>query len=69
MNEQIRELIRQADSLARAIEPDLKEVARYNRIRDEKFAELIVRECMSNLYLNGYDDAMMQIKQHFGVEE
>ena len=34
----------------------------------EKFARLIVRECMSNLYLNGYDDAMMQIKQHFGVE-
>ena len=34
----------------------------------EKFAELIVRECMSNLYLNGYDDAMMQIKKHFGVE-
>ena len=34
----------------------------------EKFAELIVKECMSNLYLNGYDDAMMQIKQHFGVE-
>ncbi len=35
----------------------------------ERFAELIVRECMSNLYLNGYDDAMMQIKQHFGVEQ
>jgi hypothetical protein len=34
----------------------------------QKFAELVVRECMSNLYLNGYDDAMMQIKQHFGVE-
>jgi hypothetical protein len=34
----------------------------------EKFAELIVRECMSNLYLNGYDDAVMQIKKHFGVE-
>ena len=33
-----------------------------------KFAELIVKECMSNLYLNGYDNAMMQIKQHFGVE-
>ena len=33
-----------------------------------RFAELIVKECMSNLYLNGYDDAMMQIKQHFGVE-
>ena len=34
----------------------------------EKFAELIVRECMSNLYLNGYDDSVMQIKKHFGVE-
>jgi len=35
----------------------------------EKFAELIVRECMSNLYLNGYDDAMIQIQRHFGVGE
>lgn len=34
----------------------------------EKFAELIVKECMSNLYLYGYDDAMFQIKQHFGVK-
>ena len=34
----------------------------------QKFAELIVQECMSTLYLNGYDDAMMQIKQHFGVK-
>jgi hypothetical protein len=24
---------------------------------------------MSNLYLHGYDDAMNQIKEHFGVEE
>lgn len=35
----------------------------------ERFAELIVRECMTNLYLNGYDDAMIQIEKHFGVEE
>ena len=35
----------------------------------QKFAELIVRECMRNLYLNGYDDAMLQIQKHFGVEE
>ena len=33
-----------------------------------KFAELVVRECMSNLYLNVYDDAVMQIQKHFGVE-
>jgi hypothetical protein len=30
-------------------------------------AELIIRECMSNLYLNGYDDAMMQIKEDFQI--
>jgi hypothetical protein len=35
----------------------------------EKYAELVVKECMSNLYLNGYDDAMMQIKEHFGIKE
>ena len=34
-----------------------------------KFAELIVQECMSNLYLHGYHDAREQIKKHFGVEE
>ena len=34
-----------------------------------RFAELIVRECMTNLYLNGYDDAVIQIQKHFGVEE
>ena len=34
----------------------------------QKFAELIVGECMSNLYLHGYDDARQQIQKHFGVE-
>ena len=60
MNDQIQELIKQAgtDISGKWISVD----------NAEKFAELIVRECMSNLYLNGYDDAMMQIKQHFGVE-
>ena len=42
---------------------------KYPRLEDyEKFAELIVGECMSELYLHGYDDARTQIKQHFGVE-
>ena len=60
MNDQIQELIKQAgtDVSGKWISID----------NAEKFAELIVRECMSNLYLNGYDDAMMQIKKHFGVE-
>ena len=36
--------------------------------RIDQLADLIVRECMYNLYLNGYDDAMNQIKEHFGME-
>ena len=61
MNDQIQELIKQAgtDVSGKWISID----------NAEKFAELVVRECMSNLYLNGYDDAMMQIKEHFGIKE
>ena len=44
MNERIYLHARKADALAREIEPDLREVVRYQRIRDEKFAELIVRD-------------------------
>ena len=36
--------------------------------RVDQLANLIVRECMYNLYLNGYDDAMHQIKEHFGIK-
>ena len=34
----------------------------------DQLANLIVQECMHNLYLNGYDDAMNQIKDHFGIK-
>ena len=69
MNERIRELAEQArDYVADAIELGFPQ-DQIDDIRDEKFAELIVQECMSELYLHGYDDARTQIKQHFGVEE
>jgi hypothetical protein len=58
MNERIRELMVQADYPA----PELA-------LRAQKLAKLIVRECMSDLYLNGYDDAMIQVQKHFGIEE
>ena len=45
MNEKIYKLSKQADDLARTIVPDLRDIPVYNRVRDEKFAELIVREC------------------------
>ena len=66
MNERIRELAKQA------YEDVIKNTPSFlvtKELYEQKFAELIVEECMSNLYLHGYDDARQQIKQHFGVEE
>lgn len=40
----------------------------YSEFDHNKFAELIVQECIATLHLHGYDDAMDQVKQHFGVE-
>jgi len=60
MNERIREL----HSQCKVCDKDTVLYFDY-----EKFAELIVRECVTNLYLNGYDDAVIQIQKHFGVEE
>jgi hypothetical protein len=58
MNERIKELMLTAGYAA----PELAG-------RANKLVELIIKECMTNLYLNGYDDAMIQIQKHFGVEE
>ena len=61
MNELIKELIKEAgtDVSGKWMNVD----------SSHKFAKLIVQECMANLHLHGYDDAMNQVKQHFGVEE
>ena len=72
MNEQIFKIAKQADTLAREIEPDLREIVRYNRIRDEKFAELIVKECAKVADLadeNKCEWIGGNILTHFGVEE
>ena len=65
MKERIQELIEQATTY---IEPTFSSGEGW--IFDkQKFAELIVRECMSKLYLNGYDDAMIQLQKDFGLGE
>ena len=75
MNKTIYNLARKADELARVIEPDLREIVRYNRIRDEKFAELIVEECASKVdnilreKKHGGGTMGDDIREHFGVEE
>ena len=65
MNERIRELVRESNLDMYGLG---KERHRWE-YTVEKFAELIVRECMSELYIHGYDDARTQIKEHFGVEK
>ena len=70
MNERIRDLKEQALIWAiETLDPDALNDNEWGVAIDEKFAQLIVQECMSELYLHGYDDARTQIKQHFGVEE
>ena len=62
MNERIRELANKA-----GYSKDYLEIGLPSNM--EKFAELIVQECVTNLYLNGYDNAVIQIQKHFGVKE
>ena len=33
-----------------------------------KFAELLLQECVNTLFLNGYDDASNQLIKHFDVK-
>lgn len=35
----------------------------------QKFAELIVRECVDTLYQHGWTDAGDDMTEHYGVEE
>ena len=65
MNERYMELDKQASDYYWSLDDGVRNAEAYTK----KFAELIVRECMSNLYLHGYDDARTQIQEHFGVEE
>lgn len=74
MNERIRELALQAGAQG---------IVNRDFIDIEKFAELIVRECIGcceqvisdpvpesvDTWLNGGEQCIQEIKQHFGVEE
>ena len=70
MNERIRQLADEAGlRFTQLMSNPMVPVVDGKETDLDKFAELIVQECMSELYLHGYDDARTQIKQHFGVEE
>lgn len=66
MNDRIKELINESTCFKEGDTEGKYDIEVFDK---EKFAELIIQECMSNLYLHGYDDARAQIKEHFGVKE
>ncbi len=72
MNERINELAKQADAHAHNRMAEIG--GSYLEYYNEKFAELIVRECAKAceknrwMALNGFQRSK-QIKEHFGVEE
>jgi hypothetical protein len=78
MNERIKELVKQATTIE-----EHKWGVSYDNFDREKFAELIVKECISTVenlspgyedYRNQIEDAFRrdcveQMKQHFGVKK
>ena len=75
MNERIRELAKEAGAIHIHRKPKDRALVGYHDI--EKFAELIVRECLDQCYNRGMNDelyagqlkAAAYIEEHFGVEE
>jgi predicted nucleotide-binding protein (sugar kinase/HSP70/actin superfamily) len=71
MNERIKELERQAEKFVMGIPASL-DINEYTSVFNEKFAELIVRECCSAIRLDDvFSGGKFQrtILEHFGVEE
>ena len=73
MNERIRELAEQAEDYADSI---VDQGGEFHPAYTEKFAELIIRECLDQCYNRGMNDelyagqlkAAAYIEEHFGVE-
>jgi hypothetical protein len=69
MNERIQEFILQATVTTDVYNPDTG-ITHYREFFDhEKFAELIVKECLSYMEDGDIDFAKFMIKKNFGVEE
>jgi hypothetical protein len=71
MNERIRELAEQATDTVEIVNPDTGITHHREFFDKEKFAQLIVRECLSNMEDCGgdLDFAIWKTKKDFGVEE
>ena len=64
MNKLINKLSEQAlDHAALVLTDGLGGIAEFNRLYTNKFAELLVQDCVTKLYNNGYDDAANCLQQ------
>lgn len=61
MNQKIQELIKQAGTDCSGKWMGMNHA--------EKFAELIIEQCVDNLFLHGYDDAASQVIKHFEIKK
>jgi len=68
MNDKLHDIARQAAEWAKK-ESTSPWSRPYGELYDEKFAELIVRECCQKLENDGMVEVAMEMKEHFGVEE
>lgn len=83
MNERIKELVRECGGYAKDDDGGETKIAVLIGKDVEMFAELIVRECLGcceqvisdpvpesvDTWLNGGEQCIQEIKEHFGVEE
>ena len=69
MNERIKELLEQAGFEEQDGHISIQGVYMFNTTRMDKFAELIVRECLSYTKDGDIDFMKFMIRKHFGVEE
>ena len=67
MNERIRELAKEAVDYAEKNQ-SAEIPQHWFKLYNEKFAELIVKECCQKLENDGMVEVAMEIKEHFGVE-
>ena len=69
MNERIKELAEQTGLIPKTFGPVVQTRHMKKKEQDlEKFAELIVRECLSNMEDGDLDFAIWKTKKDFGVE-
>ena len=63
MNERIKELLKESTASRWYCGQE------HDEVDQEKFAELIVQDCIRTLHSNGYDDAAKCLQDiHFGIE-